>query len=99
MALALPVSRYRSSVTAQVPPGYPLNYLSIVRPSGAAVAVNGLFVAGELFTDVGASEMQLAWLQVAPGVHTVTATSPVGVTVHGYGDKVAYAHPAAVAGE
>ena len=76
------------------PPGWLEHHITIVAPTGATVSVDGGTVGP--FNTVGASGYGVLRMELGAGVHTVTASSPVGVTVYGYSDDASYGYAAGV---
>lgn len=85
--------QYRPNYLLQVPPGYEQRWLSIVRPSGTSVTLDGQEV-NVPFSPVGDGTWQLAWVAVQSGPHLIEGNQPVGVWLYGYGKASAFGVPA-----
>lgn len=76
------------------------NYMVLAMPNNAGVAIDGQpqgeFPQNCSFEDIGMMDNQM-YVQMTcllePGVHTVAATQPVGLTVYGYYNVGSYGYP------
>ena len=93
MMLVPPAKQYRDEYVIRTADGYSTNWLTIVRPKGVTVSVDGAAVGASQFDDFGDGSWQFAYIKVAKGTHTVKADKPVGLMVYGYGNVTAYGYP------
>lgn len=76
------------------------NYMVLAMPNSAAISINGQaqgeFPQGCSTEDIGMMDNQM-YIQMTcrmePGVHTVSATQPVGLTIYGYYNVGSYGYP------
>ncbi len=99
MALIPAKSQYRPDYTVQTPSGFTGNYVSIVRPTGLAITMDGVPL-NTGFQSFGDGTWEFAYVQFSPGTHTVENVAPTGGTatpfglmVYGYGGVTAYSYP------
>jgi len=92
--LAAPVKRYLREYAVLTPSGYMSgqNYLNIIARTGTAVTMDGAPVSA-IFTPIIGSDFSVATVNVTPGVHTLKAGTPFGLTAYGYDCDVSYAYP------
>jgi hypothetical protein len=96
MMLIQPVEQYLDAYTVYSPGSiFPYNYLNLMVPNGAVgfVTVDGTTFGAGSYTTIGASGYSALRLSVADGVHGITSTLPVGVSVYGFTWRDAYGHP------
>ncbi|MFH1532229.1 MAG: IgGFc-binding protein, partial [Pseudomonadota bacterium] len=94
LVMAVPAARYRSSYVFATLEGYAENLVTIVRPVGAAVALDGAPLAGGAFQAVGSSGWEVGYFEVEGGAaHTVVGASPFGLYLYGYSGPVSYGCP------
>ena len=90
--LAVPVGQYLEGYVFLTPEDYAEDYVNVVYEEGTELQLDGVAIAPPSET-IGFSDWKLARVEVFPGVHTITASQPVGVTAYGYGCHVSYAYP------
>ena len=90
--LAVPVSQYIEAYVLLTPADYVEDYINFVFAPGTQVMLDGAAVT-EPLAPVGSGGFGMLQKAVSPGVHTVQADGPVGLTVYGYGCHVSYAYP------
>ena len=94
MAIVPPKKQYRADYVIQTADGYNANYVSIVRPKGLAITLDGAAVPDGEFTAFGDGSWEYAYQTVAKGSHTVAAKDVAfGLMVYGYGGVTAYSYP------
>jgi len=91
--LAAPVQRYLSDYTVLTPEGYLENYVNIVVPEGESVTIDGVALNTSLIQPIAGPGYGIVQMAVNPGVHTVSGSSPLGLTAYGYDCDVSYAYP------
>ena len=91
MAIVPSVHQFRTDYGVLIPDGFAANWLSVLRPPGQPVQLDGQEVAG--FKVIGGTAWELAYFKVAAGVHQLAAAQPFGLQVYGYDDATAYAYP------
>jgi hypothetical protein len=93
LILVPPTSQFRDSYVFLAPNKYAFDYINIVAPSAAAVALDGQPVPASAFSAIGA-DWKVARVAVADGVHKVSSDRPVGVIAYGFDDDVSYGYAA-----
>jgi len=93
--LMVPTNQYRTDYPIAVPEGFTTNIVTIVRPAGAAVALDGAPVSDSVFTaNVPNTTWQIGYLDLTPGVHLIQAGQPIGLYAYGWANAVSYGYPA-----
>lgn len=95
MQLVPPVSRFATLATFTVPDGYGKRYVNLAIPPGATASIDGAPVAVSAQI-LGSGGWSVARKAVEPGVHKLTATAPVGLTVYAWSKGVAVGTAGAV---
>ncbi|HEY6463548.1 MAG TPA: IgGFc-binding protein, partial [Polyangiaceae bacterium] len=94
-SLPAPVEQYRSKYVFLAPTDYPNNDLVVVEPTGTTVTLDGVVATGTA-TPIGTSAWSVLRITLGTGTsgaHTLTASSPVGLQVMGYGSYTSYQYP------
>ena len=91
--LAVPLERLRHSYTVLTPADYQEDWLTVVRPVGGEVRLDGQPIADRFFT-FGGGDWEWAWVEVQDGPHTVESDDvPFGLTAYGFSAAVSYGYP------
>ncbi len=87
-----PTGQFRTDYAFIASPIYDINFVSIVAPTGTAVAVDGQSISPERFIAVGATGMSVTRHPVSKNdrVHVLHADKPVGIFVFGYNPFSSY---------
>ena len=93
MILAVPVDQLREDYVLLTPSGYSENHITVVRPAGLAISMDGTAVSDGLFAAFGDGNWERAYLEVAEGVHSLDASAPFGVVAYGWSNAVSYGYP------
>jgi hypothetical protein len=93
MILSVPVEQFRDSYALLTPTGYAEDYVTVVRPVGVEVILDGGSIAEGLFTAFGALEYEYAWIELASGPHALSSDQPFAVSMYGYDRAVSYGYP------
>lgn len=91
--LAVPVEGYRDNYVFLTPSGYDRDYVTVIRPTGVDVVLDGSIIPAASFRTVGTLNFEYAWIEVEPGSHQITATQPFAIGVYGYDGAVSYGFP------
>jgi hypothetical protein len=94
LALVVPKDQWRTSYLFHAPPSYEKNYLNVVAPNGASVLLDGSPVSG--LAPIGSTGMSVARVALPStggGTHTASSTSPLSISVYGYGQYTSYWYP------
>lgn len=96
LTLVPPLSHHGNHFDFLVPPDWDETYVTIVARDGTDVTLDGAPVSCETAeAGVVQGETWAAWrCTVGDGVHTVSASSPVGVVVYGYGSVGSFTYVA-----
>jgi hypothetical protein len=93
-SVAVPVEQYRRKYVFLAPSDYDVSYVDVIQPMNAKVTIDGA-PAGVAPKWIG-SGFGIARVQLGGGnggAHVLTATSPVGIQVMGYGSYTSYQYP------
>ena len=96
MGLIVPFEQFRSSYSFVAPPNYTTNRLTVVAPTGTTVSLDGSPIPGASFAPVGASGYSVADVvlpNTVSGAHQISAATPIGITIYGYGTHTSYLYP------
>ena len=91
MLLAVATEQYRKDYLFQAPNSWTANYVDIILKSGTPVKVDGVDVMG--FVKIAGTEYSVAHVKLnnlGTGIHTLTATERVGISVYGIQDFGSY---------
>lgn len=91
--LAVPTAQYRDNYHLLTPDDYSHDYVTITRPAGATVNLDGTAVADAEFSPVGAGTWEVAAVEVQPGVHVLDGAEPFGIAAYGFDSAVSYGYP------
>ncbi len=93
MILAVPVEQFRDEYSLLTPGGYARDYVTVIRPAGVSITLDGTLVSAASFSPVGSGDYEIAHLPLAPGAHNLRADEPFGVVMIGYDGAVSYGYP------
>ena len=91
-----PTEQFLSEYLFLTPNKYANDYVTIVSPQTATVTLDGTPLSTLSFTNISGSAYKVARMSVTDGVHTISATAPVGVVVYGYDKDVSYGYTAGI---
>ena len=93
--LAVPVEQFRNNYTFLTPAGYAEDFVSIVRPVGVEVLLDGTPLGGDRFTALASGTHEWAHIRLDPGAHTMIAPCEerFGIAAYGYDRAVSYGFP------
>ena len=91
--LAVPVEKFREDYTLLTPQGYTSNFVTVIRPAGAQITLNGAAVPEAGFSPVGSGDYEVASVPVNPGVQVLESTQPFGISAYGFDSAVSYGYP------
>lgn len=91
LSVAVPTEQFRSSYLLQTPSTFDLNLVTVVKPDGSVVRLNGKVVEG--FEAIPATGFSVARVQLGSDQqYSLTGDAPFGITAYGYGQWTSYAH-------
>ncbi len=92
--------QHRDEYVFLIPTTFQRNYMVVVRPDGADIILNGEslgeFMTGCTTAPIGTIDSinySQVTCQLPEGVHTISASHPVGLTVYGYYNVGSYGYP------
>lgn len=91
--LAVPLERMREDYVVLTPENYTRDFLTIIRPAGEAITLDGSGVDSGIFVAVGSGEFEVGTVEVSAGVHSLEAAVPFAVNAYGYDQAVSYGYP------
>ena len=89
-----PVEQFRDEYIFLTPNKYRDDYVNITAPNDASVKLDGLTIPPGNFTPIASTQWKVGRVKVNDGVHTLTASAPVGLAAYGYDDDVSYGYTA-----
>ncbi len=93
MILAVPSQRLRESYVLMTPLDYTENHITVYRPIGVSVILDGAILDASLFAPFGPGGWERAWVAVGEGVHVIEGDAAFGVTAYGWSSAVSYGYP------
>jgi hypothetical protein len=94
IVVAKPVPQWQTSYRVHAPAQYYASFASIITDIGSDVYVDGVQIGG-FFVFGGVWKLRRVQLDGAgSGLHTISASGPISVSVYGYGLNVGYWHTA-----
>jgi len=94
LILPVPVEQFRTSYLILTPADYTEDWLTIIRPAGALVFLDGDAVPDAVFTPFGTGDYEYTWAPVEDGPHTLLGEQPFGLVAMGYSQAVSYGYAA-----
>jgi hypothetical protein len=91
--LAVPVDRFREDYLLLTPSGYAQDYVTVTRPAGVAVQLNGQTLSDTAFSTVGGGDYEVAHVSVQPGVQVLESSQGFGIAAYGFDTAVSYGYP------
>lgn len=94
MLLVPAAAQLQSRYAFLVPQGYGSNYVTVVRPQGAAVTLDGVAIAAG-FAPVGALDgiaYEFGHAALAAGGHVIESDAPLSISIVGYAQDVSYGY-------
>jgi len=92
--LSVPLDQLRDDYTVLVPDSYAEDFLTVMRPAGVEIRLDGAALPDFNFQSFGSGDFELAWIAVQDGPHHVEADAPFGLIGLGYSNAVSYGYPA-----
>ncbi len=93
MLILPPGSGYRKEYVIRTADGFGSNWLTIIRPLGVEVKLDGHAISDSAFEALGDGTWEYAYRQVETGNHALESEEPFGLMVYGYGTVTAYGYP------
>lgn len=92
MAVFPAADQYRKEYAIMTPDKYVQDWVTIIRPAGQTVTVDGSAVL-DVFTPLGSGTVEFGYVKMTPGVHQLASDQPFGVMVYGFDNAVSYSYP------
>ena len=93
MILTVPTQQYRDQYNILVPMGYDNDWVTVIRPVGLAIEMDGALL-NATFDTFGSGDWERAYVAVSPGAHQFNADQPFGLVAYGWNQAVSYGYPA-----
>lgn len=95
MILAVSSEQYREDYVVLTPQDYAEDWITVIRPAGADIVLDGTMMDDGQFTTFGTNEYEYAYVAVEPGPHTVISPTEAkfGIAMFGYNSAVSYGYP------
>lgn len=93
MLILPPSDQYRNEYVIRTADGYGTNWVTVIRPLGLEVLLDGAAIPDSAFVSLGDGTWEYAYRQVDTGNHSLNAAQPFGLMVYGYGGVTAYGYP------
>ncbi len=97
MTQAVPVEQLRSEYVVFVGDAWPSDLVTVTRPVGSTVAIDGVDLSAASFVAIDdgltTPEWEVARVPIADGRHEISGSHRFGVTVAGYSGLDSYAFP------
>ena len=92
LIMAVSQERFRTPYALAVPKDYVQDWISVVRPIGAKVVLDGTPVSDAEFDLVGQSGYERAYFKVEDGPHYIEGDEPFGIYQYGFDGPASYGH-------
>ncbi|MEC8023091.1 MAG: IgGFc-binding protein [Myxococcota bacterium] len=93
LILAVPIAQWQNEYVFLTPDSYIEDYVTIVTNEGTDVTLDGITLPSNSFVTVSGTSYKAYRQRVIDGVHRISATGPVSITVYGYDKDVSYGYP------
>jgi hypothetical protein len=90
LVISVPTARYRKDYVLLTPSGYTRNYVTVTRPAGAPIKLNGQLIPDATFSPVGSGVWEVGSVEVQPGVQSLDSTQAFGIAAYGFANAVSY---------
>lgn len=96
MILAVAAEQFRTDYSILVPESYAEDWITVIRPAGAVIELDGTAIPDSAFTAFGSNVLEYAHVAVEPGPHTLVTANEAdafGIAAYGYNSAVSYGYP------
>jgi hypothetical protein len=93
MVMAVSETQYRTPYAFAVPEDYDIDWITVVRPAGAEITLDGVVLADGPFAPIGASAYEVGYFEVQDGPHYIEGDAPFGMYQFGFDGPSSYGHP------
>ncbi len=88
--LAAPIDSFRRDYAFLTPEGYQQDWVTVMRPAGALIILDGRPLPDSLFVSFGTGEYEYAWVSMEDGSHSIEGELPFGLSIYGFSNAVSY---------
>jgi hypothetical protein len=92
LILMVPSEQFRENYTIQVPAGYSKDFLTVVKPAGVEVRLDGTPIPESSFEPFGTRTWSFAHIEARDGAHQLESSQPFGLYGYGYDSAVSYGY-------
>jgi hypothetical protein len=93
LSLAVPSSQFRTSYTFLVPDSYTFDFVNVIAETGTAITLDGAPLKNPKWSAIGSTNYSVARVKLNGGNHAMSAGTPFGIVVYGYGSYTSYMYP------
>jgi hypothetical protein len=94
MILTVPTGQFRDNYSILTPPGYQEDFVTVIRPAGLSIILDGNILSDGLFAPVASGKWERAYVPLEAGVHNFNAAGKFGLIAYGWSNAVSYGYPA-----
>lgn len=98
LILAVPSSRFRTFYVLTVPQGYDTNWVTVIKPVGSTVEVDGVPANQALFQTFASGRYERGYIELSPGVHQLEGDLRFGLVAYGFNTAVSYGYTGGLSG-
>ena len=91
--LSVPMESWRDEYHVLTPEDYARDFITVIRPAGVEVILDGSPVSDAAFEAIGSGEFETAAFEVNPGVHVLESAEPFAASAYGMDNAVSYGYP------
>ena len=92
--IGVPVEQYRTTYQFLAPSKYEYDYITIIAPHDATVALDGERIPDDEFFTFGDGSYRAAYRRVEDGAHSIRSDKRIGLFSYGYDQYVSYGYAA-----
>jgi hypothetical protein len=93
LIMAVSSSQYRSNYVIAAPKDYDEDYITVIKPAGGAVSLDGGALSQTEFKSVGGGEFEVGYFEIQDGPHVVEGDQPFGLYQYGWDGPASYGNP------
>ncbi|MBM4370093.1 MAG: IgGFc-binding protein [Deltaproteobacteria bacterium] len=93
LVMAVSSTQYRTPYAFAVPDDYDEDWISVVRPAGAEITLDGAVLPDGSFDPIASSGYEVGYFEVQDGPHYIEGEDPFGMYQFGFDGPSSYGHP------
>jgi hypothetical protein len=93
LIMAVSSSQYRPNYVFAVPKDYQKDYITVVRPVGALITLDGTALSDGEFEPVADGEFEIGYFEVKDGPHEIEGDASFGLYQYGFSGPASYGNP------